>query len=232
MHKFVALIPARGGSKGIPRKNIKEMCGRPIICWTVDAALKCRKIDHVYISTDDNDIKQTVLAEFSSSASRYTVIDRKEKDAVDNAPLEPIMLDLSEKYEFDNIVLIQPTSPLLLPIDLTRGINKYISSNFDSLLSVVEQKRFVWKRKNGRVEADNYNPAYRPRRQEWNGYLVENGAFYVTGRQALRYSRCRLSGKIGCYVMPEDTYFELDEPSDWAIVELLLQKRLEGSHAY
>ena len=98
--------------------------------------------------------------------------------------------------------------------------------DYDSIISLVEQKRFFWKKNNdGSVDSINYNYQNRPRRQEFEGNLVENGAFYITSRESLLKTKNRISGKIGCVIMPEETYFEIDEPSDWIIVENLLQER-------
>ena len=107
---------------------------------------------------------------------------------------------------------------------MQEGIDKL--DKYDSIISLVEQKRFYWKKnENGSVEPTNYNYLKRPRRQEFEGNLVENGAFYITSRQRLLETKCRISGKIGACIMPEETYFEIDEPSDWIIIENLLINR-------
>ncbi len=215
--KMIAFLPVRGGSKSIPLKNIKVINGRPLVYWTVLAAAKCRKINKVFVATDSNIIRETVE---TFGFDKVEVISRKAETATDTASTESAMLEFAEKYEFDNIVLIQATSPLLKSEDLERGIDRFESSQFDSVLSVVRQKRFIWKESEERAaSAVNYDIYSRPRRQEFDGYLVENGAFYITSREALLFSKNRISGKIGIVEMPEESYFEIDEPDDWIFVE-------------
>ena len=216
--KNFAFIPVRGGSKSIPLKNIKNFCEKPLVYWTAKAASDCEKISAVYIATDSEKISETVE---SFNFSKVKVIGRSSETAEDTASTESAMLEFAEKFEFDNIILVQATSPLLETADLNGGLEKYFQGDYDSLLSVVRQKRFVWHEVDGIAVAQNYNPLQRPRRQEWEGFFVENGAFYITSRENLLKSKCRISGRIGLYEMAEETYFEIDEPSDWLIMEQL-----------
>lgn len=224
----IAFIPVRGGSKSIPLKNIKPICGRPLVYWTVLAACECGDIDKVYIATDSDRIKETVNA-FKSEAgifSKAEVISRSEESASDTASTEFAMLEFASKYEFDNIVLIQATSPLLTSCDLERGFNAFYERDTDSVISVVPQKRFNWSiDENGFAGPDNYDIYNRPRRQEFNGYYVENGAFYITSKAALLNSQNRISGNIKAVEMDESTFFEIDEPDDWTIIEALMKKK-------
>lgn len=219
----VAFIPVRGGSKSIPLKNIKEINGRPLVYWTVKAAVQCKYIDRVYVATDSEQIRSVVEA---FGFDKVKVIGRSAESASDTASTESAMLEFAEKYDFDNIVLVQATSPLLTANDLNGGLELYRSSDCDSVLSVVKQYRFIWAENNdGTVHPSNYDVFHRPRRQEFDGYLMENGAFYITGRTALLESKNRISGRIKAYIMPEDTAFEIDEPSDWIIIEKLMKKQ-------
>lgn len=220
--KTVAFIPVRGGSKSIPLKNIKPINGRPLIYWTLDAAVDCNEIDAVIVSTDSQEIKN-VVDKYGSP--KVKVVSRSEAVSTDTASTESVMIEFARNYDFENIVLIQATSPLLASGDITNGINKFSEDNIDSVLSVVRQKRFIWEEKSDVVSAINYDPLNRPRRQDFDGYLVENGAFYVTTRDNLLSTECRISGNIGVVEMFEETYFEIDEPSDWVIVEGLLKKK-------
>ena len=222
----IAFIPVRGGSKSIPLKNIHEIAGKPLVYWTAKAANDCRDIDQVYVATDSDKIRETVE---SFGLDKVIVIGRSEDSASDIASTEAAMLDFAEKYEFDNIVLVQATSPLLTAEDLTGGFYEFRRDGTDSVLSVVKQKRFHWQPdERGYVLPTNYDVFHRPRRQEFSGYLVENGAFYITGRKRLLESKNRLSGNIRFYEMDESTYFEVDEPGDWIIIENLLKNRLEN----
>lgn len=222
----IAFIPVRGGSKSIPLKNIKLINNRPLIYWTLDAANNCKYVDKIIVSTDSEEIKECVK---KYSSDKIEIFDRSKETSTDTASTESAMLEYSEKYLFDNIILIQATSPLLMSRDLDRGMLEYNKPEVDSVLSVVRQKRFIWENVNGKIIAKNYNIEKRPRRQEFDGFLVENGAFYITNRKNLLESKCRLSGNISCVEMPEETYFEIDEIKDWLIVEQLLKVRCEES---
>lgn len=218
----VAFIPVRGGSKSIPLKNIKEMNGHPLVYWTVKAAAECADIDVVYVSTDSDIIKKTVEG---FAMPKVQVIGRSAESACDTASTEFAMLEFARQYEFDNIVLIQATSPLLTAKDLDGGFALYAEEDCDSVISCVRQYRFHWQvDEKGFATPTNYDFYHRPRRQEFGGYLTENGAFYITSRERLLQYECRLSGRIKAYEMPEDTVFEIDEPSDWVIIEQLMKK--------
>lgn len=221
----VAFIPVRGGSKSIPFKNIKKIAGRPLVYWTAKAADECSRIDRVYISTDSTQIRNVVEG---FGLQKVRVIDRDESTASDTASTESAMIAFAKEYQFDNIVLIQATSPLLTSTDLEGGFKLFDLDNTDSVLSVVRQKRFQWQiNEDGLVEPINYSYKQRPRRQEFNGYLVENGAFYIIDRETLLKEGNRLAGNIRAYEMDESTYFEIDEPSDWQIIEGQLLRRIE-----
>lgn len=225
----VAFIPVRGGSKSIPLKNIKPISGKPLVYWTVKAACGCKYIDKVFVATDSDKIRETVESFKSGSEaelfSKAIVIDRSAESASDTASTEFAMLEFASNYEFDNIVLIQATSPLLVSDDLDRGFEAFNEEGTDSVLSVVRQKRFHWANdENGFAHPTNYDVFKRPRRQEFDGYLVENGAFYISSKTDLIRSQNRVSGNIKAVEMNEDTFFEIDEPSDWVIIEALMKK--------
>lgn len=225
----VAFIPVRGGSKSIPLKNIKLIGGKPLVYWTVKAACGCKYIDKVYVATDSAQIRETV-EDFKKGMeaelfSKTEVIGRSAESASDTASTESAMLEFADKFAFDTIVLIQATSPLLISGDLDRGFETFAEEGTDSVLSVVRQKRFHWANdENGFVYPTNYDVFHRPRRQEFEGYLVENGAFYISTRDGLITSRNRVSGRMKAVEMNEDTFFEIDEPSDWVIIEALMKK--------
>lgn len=225
----VAFIPVRGGSKSIPLKNIKPICGKPLVYWTVRAACGCKYIDKVYVATDSDKIKDTVesfkIGVEAEVFSKAEVIRRSAESASDTASTEFAMLEFANNYEFDNVALVQATSPLLRSNDLNRGFEMFGEDGTDSVLSVVPQKRFHWARdEHGFAYSTNYDVFHRPRRQEFDSYLVENGAFYISSKADLIKSRNRVSGNIKVVEMSEDTFFEIDEPSDWVIIEALMKK--------
>lgn len=233
----VAFIPVRGGSKSIPMKNIKPINGKPLVYWVVKAACGCKYIDKVYVATDSEEIK-TVVEDFKNGSatgmfSKSIVIDRSTESASDVASTEYAMLEFAENYSFDNIVLIQATSPMLTAADLDGGFELFNSDGTDSVLSVVRQCRFLWNKEiNGNVTPSNYDVFHRPRRQEFNGYLLENGAFYISSRMNLIKHKNRLSGNIKAYEMYEDSAFKIDEPSDWFVIEALMRKNGFGKEEY
>ena len=225
----VAFIPVRGGSKSIPLKNIKLLGGKPLVYWTIKAACACEYIEKVYVATDSEIIKGVVEREKKNDglfAEKLQVIGRSEESSTDSASTESAMLEFALNFQFDNIVLIQATSPLLTKQDLERGFEIFEKQNVDSVFSAVRQKRFCWDiDEEGYASPINYDPYQRPRRQNFEGYLVENGAFYITSKNLLLKYKNRISGRIKAVEMEPETFFEIDEPSDWVIIEALLKNR-------
>jgi YrbI family 3-deoxy-D-manno-octulosonate 8-phosphate phosphatase len=220
---LVAYIPARGGSKSIPRKNIRLLAGRPLINWTLAAATESSAVDRVFVGTDSPEIAQVAL---DFGHPKVAVVDRPPETATDHASTESALLDFAGRHDFGHVALLQATSPLTTARDLDAAWASFCSSGADSLLSVVRQKRFLWNEAaDGTVSPGNYHPGSRPRRQDWNGFLVENGAFYLCTRSGLLSSRCRLHGKTIAHEMAEESYLELDEPCDWDAIAHLLRSR-------
>jgi YrbI family 3-deoxy-D-manno-octulosonate 8-phosphate phosphatase len=216
----IAIIPARGGSKGIPGKNIKHLAGRPLIHWAIRAAMASNAIDRVYVSTDDPHI-----AAVAKLIPGTEVLTRDPATATDTASTESVIYDALKRIgDFDDLVLIQATSPLLTSGDIDRLFQQRAAAKATSALTVVRQKRFLWRTGAGTYLAEpaNYDPMRRPRRQEFEGHLVENGAAYLTTREAWTVSGCRLSGPTVAVEMDEASYVELDEPHDWAVIESLM----------
>lgn len=223
----VALIPARGSSRGIPRKNIRSMCGRPLLYWVCKAANDCAAIDAVYVSTEDAEIAAVARG---LGLEKLEVVSRDEATATDQASTESAMLDFAARVPFDAIALIQATSPLLDAVHLDAAWRLLDSGTCDSVLSVAPQHRFRWNvRPDGLATPENYDPLHRPRRQESTPFHVENGALYVTTRERLIKTGCRISGRIGTVTMEEASYFEVDSLSDWQIVEGLLAAKLRAA---
>lgn len=227
----VGLIPVRGGSKSIPLKNIKKIAGKPLIYYALKSACLSRYLDKVYVCTDSDEIRRTVLnfKENDIVFEKAEVIGRSPRTATDTATSLSAILEFAENYEFDNLAFIQATSPLLTENELDQGFDVFFETGADSVLSVVPQKRFIWKNNEKNfAEPQNYDFRARPRRQDFAEYYVENGAFYITARKTLLKEGNYLSGNIKAVPMNELNYFEIDEPSDWLIIEDLLLKRQEG----
>ena len=223
--KVVAFIPVRGGSKSIHMKNIKPLAGRPLVHWTILAALGCPGIDKLYVCTDAPAI-DAACEEFKANP-RFAVVGRSPEVSTDEASTESVVLEFLGTHEdFDTLILIQATSPLLRTMDLETGLKRFAEPEVDSVLSLVRQKRFVWKEHDGLVTPANYDYRKRPRRQEFDGILTENGAFYIISRENFLRDHCRLTGNIGFVEMDEASYYDIDEPSDFQIVDGLLRNRL------
>ena len=216
----VALIPLRGGSKGIKNKNIKPFFNKPLCCWALEAALNSNEIEAVFVSTDSEKIKKTVL-DFDS---RVEIIDRPDHLASDEATTESVMLHFSNECSFNSLVTIQATSPMLKASDLDSAVSDFNKKGYDSLFSAVRTKRFFWEEES--PNPINYDHMNRPRRQDFNGLLMENGAFYITSKELLTRTQNRLGGVIGYYEMSEENSLELDEPLDWLILEEIARNKL------
>lgn len=218
--KKVAIIPIRKGSKGILGKNKKKMLGRPLFSWVLGEAI-FSDLDEVYVFTDDEEIITFLEKEYSWSPKVKGLL-RNDVNANDTASTESAMIEFAEKinYDFDMLCLLQATSPMTT----SKNINEAIAnmSNNESVLSVVKTHRFTW---NTDGTPQNYDVFNRPRRQDFNGLLMENGAIYITTKSAFQTSKNRVSGKIGLIEMPEETLHEIDSLSDWTILENLLANR-------
>ncbi len=218
----IAFIPARCGSESIPFKNIKIICGKPLIYWSLLALTKSKTIDQIYVATDCDEIKDTVI---DFNFDNVKIFDRSSTNASNTASTESVMLEFLDNKVFsgeDLFVLVQATTPFTSSENFDEAIN-IVKSNIeiDSLLSCVESKRFFWT-KNG--NAINYDYNNRPLRQDFDGILMENGAFYINTVANIKNFKNRLSGTIHPYVMPEYSSIEADEEDDWIIIEKLMYK--------
>jgi len=213
----IALIPARGGSRGIPRKNISELCHRPLISWTIESAFQSGVFDEVWVSTDDEEIAR-VSRQWGASVHR-----RDPETATDSASTESAMFDFLKHHTSEIICLIQATSPLTLSTHFSEGFKKFRESCADSLVTVTRNHLFLWSEEGKPL---NYDPAQRPRRQEWNGVLTENGAFYFTKVTVFAETRNRLGGRTVVYEMPQEYSVDIDSMDDLALCELAMKKRL------
>jgi len=219
----IAFIPARGGSKSIPLKNIKTFCGKPLIYWTISALQNANNIDRIVLATDSLEIKEIAL---SFGLSKVVVFNRDNENASDTASTESVMLEYISKSNLskdDIFILVQATSPFTTSHDFDSALNMFRIGNYDSMISVVPNKRFYW---NQNGQPINYDYCKRPRRQDFEGYFMENGAFYVNTVAGVLDCNNRLRGRIGYHVMPEFTGFEIDEPSDWMICEMLMRQHV------
>lgn len=220
---FAAVVPLRGGSKSIPGKNIKPFCGQPLCAWTLRALLDCGMISRVFVSTDSEEI----AAVARSIDSRIIIHPRPTHLAADNSTTEEAIYDLIDACDISEqyLVTAQATSPQTTRRDVADAISRFVANGADSLVTCVRTKRFFW---NDDGTPINYDPSRRPLRQQWNGTLMENGAFYISTVERLRERDARLHGKIAVHEMDESTSIELDELSDWEALEATFRRNIAG----
>lgn len=221
---ITAIIPARGGSKGIPRKNVTPFLGRPLIEHTISQARASDAIDATYVSTDDQGIAET------SREAGVEVIERPAAIASDRSPTEAALLHAVEELraagdEPEIVVLLQCTSPLRRPTDIDETVSLLTEEEFDSALSCCADHSFYWAADDDGGTPLNYDPAERPRRQEMADRYRENGSIYAVRTELLEREECRLGGRIGIHEMPQHLSFEIDTPADLALLETIANER-------
>lgn len=221
MLNILAVIPARGGSKGIPRKNIRFMNGKPLIAYAIENALACGTITDCVVTTDDDEIAY-VAEQFGS----YTV-PRSEHLAEDAVTLDPVIEDATRRMEekmgksYDIVITMQPTSPLLSRKTLDGALNYFISKDVDTIISVVNNPHLSWTKKDGDI-IPNYKE--RLNRQQLPPNYLETGAFLITKREFVT-SKSRMGKKIDVYEMPEKEATDIDTVADWIVSESELKRK-------
>lgn len=226
MPKYSVIIPARGGSKGLPRKNITNLCGKPLVAWTIEAALGASYVEGVYVTSDDTEIASV------SRAYGASVIDRPLELAGDTASSESALLHALDVLEDrgqlpEYLVFMQCTSPLTASEDVDRAINKLIEEDADTCLTVSDFHYFVWgQNPTGSAHGINHDKDFRPRRQDRDPQFAENGAIYVMEVAGFRQAKHRFFGKTVLSIMPTDRSAEIDESVDLKVVGLLLREQL------
>jgi N-acylneuraminate cytidylyltransferase len=223
---FIAIIPARKGSKEIKNKNLILINGHPLLSYSIAAAKKSKFIKDVFVSTDGKNIAKV--------ARRYgaKVVIRPKKLSKDSSRIEDAILYtvkhiknlLNPKY--DNIVLMQPTSPQRSINDLDNAIRKFIKDKADSLFSCTKQDLCIWENKNSKIIPVNFNPYKRKNRQEKNKSYIENGSIYVTKKKIYDTYKNRLGGKISIYIMENYARHELDTKNDSKFITSILSAQI------
>ena len=221
---IIAIIPARGGSKGIPGKNIKPLCGKPLISYIIESALKVEELDRVIVSTEDEEI-----AEISKECGAEVPFMRPEELARDETPTLPVLqhtikyLEEEENYKPDIIVLLYVTSPLVKAERVTEAIELLKERKFDSVLTVVEDRKHYWIETN--VGYERLYPRILKNRQLTKPLFKENGAIYVSKRNLLMEKNEIVGRNVGLLLMEENESVDIDELLDFEFVEFLLNRR-------
>ncbi|WLA54286.1 acylneuraminate cytidylyltransferase family protein [Bradyrhizobium diazoefficiens] len=212
--KTLAVIAARGGSKGIPHKNLLDLCGKPLIAWTVEQARTAQGVDVVAVSSDSDKILQ------AAEAAGAVGVRRPDDISGDLASSESAWLHALNAIDermgrFERIVALQATSPIREPDDIEQALATFDREHLDSLLSVCEvEDYFNWRIGQNGPEPINYDYHNRRMRQQIEKRYLENGSFYVLIPSLLREQNNRLGGKIGFHVMERHKMFQIDRPED------------------
>ncbi len=223
MTKIVAIVPARGGSKGIPRKNLRLLCGVPLVAWSVLRARQSEHINSVWVTSDDEEILAVAKAYGARAILRPAELSG---DAASSESAWLHALDVIERAEGvqDLVVGLQPTSPIREATDIDSAINQVRTEGLDTLLSVTEvEDYFSWRATPTGPESINYDYRLRKRRQSIEKTYLENGSFYIFSPRILRSSKNRLGGKIGLYVMDRHKMFQIDRPEDIGLCEAIMR---------
>jgi N-acylneuraminate cytidylyltransferase len=227
--EYLAIIPARGGSKGVPRKNLHSIYGKPLIAWTIESARAAKRLGRTVVSTEDDEIAQV-----ARDAGAEVPFRRPSQLARDTTPTEPVLLHALDElaqsgYVPDAVVLLQPTSPLRRSGAIDRAVAQFEAQGADSLVSVCPNHHFFWR--NPENPEALYDYRNRPRRQDIPAsarWYRENGSIYITRTALLRAVRNRLGGKIAMFTMSEHESWEIDTEEDIRILEALM-KEVVGS---
>ena len=209
-------IPLRGGSKGIKNKNLAGCAGKPLVYYALLAAQNSI-LEKIYVSTDSNEIKSVIE---SFEFNKVEVISRSPETASDSATSESALIEFAKNYEFDNVVFIQATSPLITPEDINGGLERFLNGEFNSVISAVRNHQFLWSPDGIPI---NYDPQNRPRRQDWQGYYIENGAFYISSRKNILQHKCRITPPVGFWEMNKPALLEIDTQGDLEFAEKILK---------
>ncbi|WP_289140212.1 cytidylyltransferase domain-containing protein [uncultured Brevibacillus sp.] len=222
--KVLAIIPARGGSKGVPRKNVRELAGKPLIAWTIEAGKKSTYIDELIVSSED--------AEIIGVAEQYGAhvpFVRPKHLAADGTPgLDPVFHALTELPDYDYVVLLQPTSPLRLTEDIDRCIEQVLNSGVPAAVSVTEPEKspyWMYTLQENRLMKPLIAQEEVPvRRQDLPPVYALNGAVYVAEVEWLWKSKSFVTEETSAFIMPKSRSYDIDTEDDFLLCEWMINK--------
>lgn len=222
---IVAIIPARGGSKSIPKKNIIDFCGKPLIGWSIQQTLESKCVREVYVTTDDKEIADV------SHKYGARIIWRPVELATDTSSSESALLhaidEIEKIHKVAVVVFLQATSPLREFIDIGKAVEIFFSENADSLFSAAVLEDFcVWENNNGNLKSVTFDYKNRGRRQDRKPYYLENGSIYVFKPEVFKQYNNRLGGKIVFYPMPLWKSYEIDDYETLEICEYFMMNKI------
>lgn len=228
----LAIIGARGGSKGVKNKNIRPLLGKPLIAWTIEQAIESELFDHVVLTSDSDEIMQ-ISAQYGADV----FFKRPDEYATDTAPKIPAIrhaLLESERHfgkRYDYVVDLDATAPLRLISDLVEALQQFEREGYDALITAMPARRspyfnLVEQGDNGCVDLSKKLDRPISRRQDSPKCFDMNASFDIWKREVLLKSDTLFTGNTGLYVMPEDRSIDIDCELDWRIVEMLMAERL------
>ena len=220
---LLALIPARGGSKGIPRKNIRPFCGKPLLQWSIDVALSSPSVDRLVVSTDDPEI-----AEVARAGGAEVPFLRPLELATDTAPgIAPVLHALQLLPEVSEVLLLQPTSPLRQVDDVEAIVALHRQAGRDAVVSVVPSSKhpaWMFDLSSEQVLRPLVTHSDAACRQQLPPAYALNGALFLASRSFLERERSFLTPKTMGYVMPPERSVDIDSVLDWQWGEFLMQQ--------
>ena len=228
--EIVAIIPARGGSKGIPRKNIALLCGHPLISHTIRAAKQSKSVNRVFVSTDDYEI-ETVSRKYGAEVIRRPADISGDEASSENALIHVLNhLHLSEKHLPEITVFLQCTAPLMTSEDIDGVVEALLKENADSAFAVTDFHYFIWKMgPRGFAEAVNHDASEkRARRQDLKPQYIETGSVYAMRTAGFLESGKRFFGKTVFHITPLEHHLEIDESQDLFIAESIMRRKKES----
>ncbi len=218
---ILAIIPARGGSKGIPRKNLRPLNGKPLIYYIIKTALKSKYNLDVYVSSEDEEI--LMFAKRFGAKTHKRDMDLAKEDTTLDPVIYEAFNNIQNDNKYDYIITLQPTSPLLKPNTLDRAIEKIINApEIDVILSAKEKKHLSWKMINGK-----YTPNYKKRlnRQYLESIFEETGAFVISKASNLINYKKRIVGNIELFILDKEEAIDIDYIDDWVLCEYYLKRK-------
>jgi CMP-N,N'-diacetyllegionaminic acid synthase len=226
MANIIAIIPARGGSKGIPNKNIINFCGKPLIAWTIEQCIKVKNVNDVWVSSDDDDILD-IAKQYGAKTIKRPCDISGDAATSESAWLHAIDFLQQKNIPLDVILAPQVTSPLRETIDINNAISKFVKGGYDSMFSSsVADDLFFWEELDTGIDSVNYNYKSRQRRQDIKEQIIENGSFYLFKPEIIKKYNNRLGGKIGYYKMEFWKMFEIDNLEDVRMCSALMKEFL------